>query len=156
MRTRVAAAVPLLFTLLGAVLLACGGTGAPGAGGAAVDAPGPCPPPDIAMDGAVDIEARCRRILAIADARLGPLHVPITEVEVRWNVCPPGARCRFIQLSQGWVMYRFWVGDPVMIHVTAPVENNMVLDELVAGEPEPLPGWLLEQLGWGGQNSEGG
>jgi hypothetical protein len=122
---------------------ACGG--ASGAGVAAGQ-PGLCPPPDVEMPGAVDVAARCKHVIAVADERLGLLHWPVSEVQVRWTLCPPGARCRFLQLRQAWVIYRFWAGDPVMIHVGPPQEGVDLTDDLVADAPEPLPAWLAEEL----------
>ena len=112
----------------------------------APDVNGACPPPDFAFNGAVDVVAHCRRVLGVADARLGLLHWPVTDVRVRWSLCPPGARCVFLQFNQGWVIYRFAVGDPAMIHVGPRLENDVVVEELVADAPEPLPDWLLEEL----------
>ena len=132
------------------ILAACAGTS-----GAAVAEPDSlCPPPDIEMDGAIDVAARCQLVLSLADARLGILHWPITHVDVRWNICPPGARCRFLALTQAWVIYQFSIGDPVMIHVrTRPGVEDMN-EALVAGEPEPLPDWLLEELQAGKPTSQ--
>ncbi len=130
-----------LALLLAGLLAACGGSSAAGADESAV-----CPPPDVAMPGAVDIVARCERVISVADERLGLLHWPVSSVQVRWNLCPPGARCLFLQLRQAWVIYRFWAGDPVMIHVGPPLAGVDLTDDLVADAPEPLPAWLVEEL----------
>ena len=130
------------FALLFAGLLAaCGGSLAAGADESAV-----CPPPNIEMPGAVDIVARCERVIAVADEQLGLLHWPVSNVQVRWNLCPPGARCVFLQLRQAWVIYRFWAGDPVMIHVGPRLAGVDLTDDLVADAPEPLPDWLVQEL----------
>jgi hypothetical protein len=47
-------------------------------------------------------------------------------------------------LHEGWVVYEFWSGDPVMVHVGAAFVGDVMTHEFVAGEPEPLPDWLLE------------
>ena len=108
-------------------------------------APDPaCPPPDIEMRGAIDLVARCERFLSVANARLGTLHWPVTDVELRWSLCPPNARCAFVQLRQAWVIYRFSLGDPVMIHVGPRLAGNVIVEDLVAGAPEPLPAWLRD------------
>jgi hypothetical protein len=98
------------------------------------------------MPGAVDIAARCQLVIAVADERLGLLHWPVSNVQVRWNLCPPGARCAFLQLRQAWVIYRFWAGDPVMIHVAPRLAGVDLTDDLVADAPEPIPQWLAEEL----------
>jgi hypothetical protein len=126
----------------GMLLAACGGT----SGAAVADPETLCPPPDVQMDGAIDVAARCQLVLSRADARLGLLHWPVTQVDVRWNICPPGARCAFLQLSQAWVIYQFSIGDPVMIHVRSTAGGVDMNEELVADDPEPLPDWLLEEL----------
>ena len=138
-RTTRAASLLLLAALLGA----CGGAAGRGA---AVDARALCPPPDFEIQGAVDVAARCRHIVALADERLGLLHWPVSDVDLRWNICPPGARCVFLQLNQAWVIYRFSFGDPVMIHVRQRTGGNGIADDFVADAPEPLPDWLLEEL----------
>ena len=129
---------------LALVLAGCGGASAAADG---PDPNGPCPPPDVEIRGAFDIDGRCRQLLAAADARLGVLHWPVTEVDVRWTICPPNARCAaFVQFGQAWVIYRFIAGDPVMIHVGPRFENDMMVEEVVADAPEPLPEWLLAEL----------
>jgi hypothetical protein len=128
--------------VVGMLLAGCGGT----SGAAVADPDTLCPPPDIEMDGAIDVAARCQLVLSLADARLGVLHWPVTEVDVRWNLCPPGARCAFLPLSQAWVIYQFSIGEPVMIHVRSTPDVVEMTDELIAGDPEPLPDWLLEEL----------
>lgn len=139
---RLPALVGVALVLAGAVIAGCGGAG----GAAAVDGEVLCPPPDFAIDGAVDVAARCRQMVAVADERLGLLHWPITNVDVRWNVCPPGARCRFLQLSQAWVLYWFSNGEPLMIHVHPRAQGDVGGIDLVAEAPEPLPDWLLKEL----------
>lgn len=125
------------------LLAACAGT----SGASVADPAVLCPPPNFEIDGAVDVEARCQRVVALADERLGVLHWPVADVDVRWNLCPPNARCAFLQLSQAWVIYRFSIGDPLMIHVRpSAADGDFMVDNLVAGDPEPLPGWLLEEL----------
>ena len=137
-RRRLACAAVLLATLL----VGCGT-----AAGDDAEAPDPaCPPPDIEMRGAIDIVARCQRVLSIANARLGSLHWPVTDVEVRWNLCPTGGRgCNVVQLSQAWVIYRFSVGDPTMINVGPRLDGDGIVDDLVAGAPEPVPDWLRDE-----------
>lgn len=133
-----------LVALLCGVVVACG-TPTGGAGDPEWDAL--CPPPDFPIEGAVDVAARCRSVLAVADDRLGLLHWPVSSAKVRWNICPPNARCvEFVQLSQAWVVYRFWFGDPVMIHVKPPTGGDLMGGEFVADAPEPVPAWLLDEL----------
>lgn len=128
--------------VVGMLLAACGGT----SGAAVADPDSLCPPPDIEMDGAIDVAARCQLVLSLADARLGVLHWPVTEVDVRWNLCPPGARCALMPLSQAWVIYQFSIGEPVMINVRSTPDVVEMSDALIAGDPEPLPDWLVEEL----------
>jgi hypothetical protein len=129
---------------LALTIAACGGASAL-AGGPAANIP--CPPPDVEIRGAVDIDAQCRRLLAAADARLGVLHWPVSRVSVRWTICPPNARCAMVvQFGQAWVIYEFVAGDPVMIHVGPRFVEDVVVEELFANAPEPLPDWLLAEL----------
>ena len=137
-------------------LTGCGGAVAPadaeGPADDPVNAPAAapndaCPPPNVEIAGALDIIAECRRMIALADARLGLMHWPVTDVTLRWSLCPPNARCLFMQFRQAWVVYRFLVGEPAMIHIrpSEPMGAVMV-SEYVADAPEPVPDWLIEQI----------
>jgi hypothetical protein len=110
---------------------------------------GPCA---VASPVVVGDPSLCLKAISLAEARLGWLHWPITSTTFRSNLCPPNARCAFAA-SQGWVIFTFWTGDPVMVHV-APAGDIALLGEagvgaagLIAGDPEPLPDWLLDELG---------
>ncbi len=88
----------------------------------------------------------CTSAVALANARLGWLHWPVTSTAFRTSMCPPNARCRFPGDSQGWVIFTFAVGDPVMIHVGPTNVGGAIAAGLVAGDPEPLPDWLLQEM----------
>jgi hypothetical protein len=88
----------------------------------------------------------CDLAIALADQRLGWLHWPVSTVQVRLSLCPPNARCVAGLSNQAWVVYEFWFGDPVMVHVQPRIEGDMVTDDYFAGEVEAPPDWLLEEL----------
>lgn len=97
----------------------------------------------------------CERAIALAEARLGWLHWPVASTRFRASMCPPNARCLAASGDEGWVIFEFTVGDPVMIRVGPPIVGNVVdLSRLVAGDPEPLPDWLREELDGTGDPSE--
>ena len=92
----------------------------------------------------------CQKALTLAEASLG-IHAPITSTRFRMDMCPPNARCAFGIGAQGWVIFTFAFGPPRMVFVAPPdpVDDQSV--ELVARGPEPLPDWLLEELGLDGE-----
>lgn len=69
----------------------------------------------------------------------GWLHWPVTSVRFMTGMCPPFARCGPTRPDQGWVVFTFSIGDPSMVHVTTDEGGA-----LIAGDPEALPEWLLE------------
>ena len=122
----------------------------------AVDLPADAnPPADPCQFGAALFDvgpvALCQKAVALATARLGVLHWPITSTRFRTNLCPPNARCdlRFPELVEGWVIFTFTAGDPVMIHVGPPTNVGAPPNVLVVGDPEPLPDWLREEIAAG-------
>ena len=127
-------------------LAACGGPAAAPANEASViDPMNPCAD---AQGGAVvfgdnPVVLECSRAIEIANSRLGLVHWPVGSIEFRRSMCPPNARCA-LGLHEGWVVYEFWFGDPLMIRVGAVFVGDVMTREFVAGEPEPLPDWLLE------------
>lgn len=132
--------------LVGAAILAgCGGQ-APTGGAAGPDPTDPCAILAARDDNIVDPTTQCREAVALANARLGWLHWPVSSIEYRLDMCPPNARCASAVGTQGWVIYSFWSGDPIMVHVGSVVVGDMTTGELVTDEPEPLPAWLLEEL----------
>jgi hypothetical protein len=109
---------------------------------------GPCA---VASPVVVGDPSLCPKAIALAEARLGWLHWPITTITFRSDLCPPNARCAFVA-NEGWVIFTFWTGDPVMVHV-APAAGIALLGEagvgaagLIAGDPQPVPDWLLDEL----------
>jgi hypothetical protein len=125
---------------------ACGGPKAPPAN--VVTGPDPMNPCADSQGAAVVFGANavvldCARAVEIANTRLGLVHWPIESIEFHRSMCPPNARCR-LGLHEGWVVYEFWSGDPVMIRVGAVFVGDVMSQDFVAGEPEPLPDWLLE------------
>jgi hypothetical protein len=88
----------------------------------------------------------CQRAIEVADARLGWLHLPVSSVEYRTDVCPPNARCRF-DADSAWILYTFMNGDRTMIHVARVLVGDEPIGDFAAGEPEPLPDWLLDEAG---------
>jgi hypothetical protein len=132
--------------LLGVAILAgCGGQASTGAA-AAADPTNPCAGLAAQDDNVFDPIAQCDQVLALANARLGWLHWPVSSIRYRRDLCPPNARCAFAMGAQGWVIYTFWSGDPVMVHVGPRILGDVVTGELAADQPEPLPDWLLEEL----------
>jgi hypothetical protein len=137
-RTR-ARKASLPVALLGAILLA-GCAAAPDAGQAQTD---PCDFGAIVFDVGPAI---CSDAVALAEARLGWLHWPVASTRFRPDVCPPFARCPANLGNEGWVIFTFSIGEPSMIHVGPPDPTLGIGAALVAGEPQPLPDWLRDEL----------
>ena len=134
----------ILGLLLATVLAsACGSATVPADTAAAADHVSPTDPCAESRDRADTI---CPTAIALANARLGWLHWPVTSTTFRVSLCPRNARCAWVPGGQGWVVFTFWIGDPVMIHVGPPEAGSGVMAELTAGEPEPLPDWLLGEM----------
>ena len=51
--------------------------------------------------------ALCQAAVDLATARLGPLHWPITSITFLLQICPPNARCRAPDETDGWVIFQF-------------------------------------------------
>jgi hypothetical protein len=85
----------------------------------------------------------CSTAVALATARLGWLHGPITSTTFRASICPPNARCARVIDAGGWVIFTFAFGDPVMIHVGLGETTDAGFG---AGEPEPVPDWLIDEI----------
>jgi hypothetical protein len=86
----------------------------------------------------------CEDAIALAQARLGWLHWPVTSMTFRRDMCPPNARCAIvagIDRGEGWGIFTFSIGDPSMIHISR--DANGVL---IPGNPESPPDWLKEEL----------
>ena len=92
--------------------------------------------------------AICTDAVAVAKARLGWLHWPVTSVKFRSSLCPPFGRCRanIGNVTESWVIFTFSFGDPQMIHVAPPDSGAGIDTALVAGDPEPVPDWLRDEL----------
>ena len=88
----------------------------------------------------------CPQALTLAEASLG-IHAPTTSVGFRTSMCPPNARCAAPAAGQGWVIFTFVVGPPRMVYVGPPDPVDDQARPLVARGPEPLPDWLLEEMG---------
>lgn len=132
--SRLAATVLALGLLAGG----CGATRDDAAGACADNGPFPVP--------AGVQQLTCLQAIEVASARLGWLHAPVTSMEVRWDMCPPFARCFAIAgRTNAWVIFTFSFGDPSMVHVGQP-EGGPAGAGFVAGDPEPLPDWLLDEL----------
>jgi hypothetical protein len=128
------------------IVAGCGGGGpAPAGDQAAADPMNPCvgETSDSSVDAGM-IPLTCDLAIDLANERLGWLHWPVTAIEFHRSLCPPNARCAF-PVRQGWVMFSFWSGDPVMIHVGPVLEGDVETARFTAGEPEPPPDWLLEE-----------
>jgi hypothetical protein len=96
-----------------------------------------------------EFHGRCEEAIAIANARLGWLHWPITSTEIRDALCGPNMRCAMLLVPgvRSWVIFQFMVGGPVMVHVHLQEQNGEAVgDVLVADAPEPLPEWLLNEI----------
>jgi len=93
--------------------------------------------------------ALCAKAIELAAARLGVVHWPITSVTFRLQLCPPNARCAAPgdEPNEGWVIFTFTAGPPVMVHVGPSQLFGVVNGGLTAGDPEPVPGWLLAEIG---------
>jgi hypothetical protein len=136
---------PRILGLLLAVVLAsaCGSATVPAGTAAAADHFAPTGPCAEFRDWTTTI---CPQAIAVADARLGWPHWPVTSTSFRPSMCPPNARCAFVGENQGWVIFTFAVGDPMMIHVGPTIVGGANAAGLVAGDPEPLPDWLLQEM----------
>jgi hypothetical protein len=89
----------------------------------------------------------CPNAIAVANARLGLLHWPVTSTQFRASLCPPNARCALVLAPHDtWVIFTFSIGDPVMIRIGPPEIANAPPGFLVAGNPESPPEWILEEL----------
>jgi hypothetical protein len=130
----------LLVTIL---VSACGSATAPAGTAAAAHEMPPTDPCAEFRDWGSTI---CPQAIALANARLGWLHWPVTSTSFRTTMCPPNARCAFPGENQGWVIFTFAVGDPVGIHVGPANVGGASAAGLVAGDPEPLPDWLLQEM----------
>jgi hypothetical protein len=53
--------------------------------------------------------------------------------------CPPDARCAAPLRAGGWVLFRFIIGDPVIVYVHR-ADSGV---GFVAEPPEPAPDYLL-------------
>jgi len=96
---------------------------------------------DPACTGWDDVSGRqlCEQAIALANARIGWLHWPITTTEFGFGApCPANARCAVVIPNGGWVVFHFWFGDPVMVAVSPTGTGG----GLIAGDPQPLPEWL--------------
>jgi hypothetical protein len=103
------------------------------------DTANPCEFGAVAFDvGPVDL---CEQAIALAEARLGWLHWPITSVRFRQDMCPPNARCVALARTEAWVVFTFSMGDPSMVHLVADATGA-----LSALNPESPPDWLLEEI----------
>jgi hypothetical protein len=144
-RTDVRQAMSMKRLMVG-LLIASIALAACSAGGQAVDTTdgvvGPCAA-DPVGEGRV---LSCPLAVDLAGRKLGWLHWPVTATDFRWSLCPPNARCPFLPQDQGWVIFRFWAGDPVMIHVGRVDLGDIEAGPFVANDPEPLPDWLLEEI----------
>lgn len=126
-----------LVSILVAALLVVG-CSSPAADGSA--AANPACPAQIGDDAA----KFCPQIVTVATASLGVRQFIVTSTTYARSVCPPNARCRFSLPNEGVVIFTFMLGDPVMVHVGP--NNPEVANDLLAGEPEPLPDWLIDEL----------
>jgi hypothetical protein len=137
-------AITVLVTAL--ALGGCGSAAAPGPSGK-----DPCSE-DLVNDALVDPVAPCREAMQLADAELGLIHAPVSRVRVRSDMCPPNARCALSDLRNvHWVIYEFWFGAPRMVYVGPPDQVDDQSKLLDARAPEPLPEWLLDELGLRGE-----
>jgi hypothetical protein len=134
------AAIAVLALALGAA--GCGGVSAPGPSGG-----DPCDPAGLVGDPSFDPVALCREAIQLADAELGLVHAPVARVRVRSDMCPPGARCLAPVGVEHWVIYEYWFGPPRMVYVGPPDPVDDQSLPLDARGPEPLPDWLLDELG---------
>lgn len=83
----------------------------------------------------------CKQAVALAQARIGWLHWPITSTHFATSLCPPNARCRFVlDQTEGWVVFTFSIGDPSMVLITT--DSNGILN---AADQKPVPKWLLDE-----------
>ena len=121
----------------------CGGSTAKGPDGA-----DPCDPPQLDDDPLFDPVATCRQVIQLADTQLGLVHAPVSRVHVRFEMCPQGARCLArVPTGERWVIYQFWSGPPRMVYVGPPDPVDDQSQRFVARPLEPVPDWLLEELG---------
>lgn len=114
---------------------------------------GACTPTSKSLDGQAMVgpcdrgPEQCLQAVALAEARLGALHWPISSVNYRLGLCGPGMRCAEVdEREHGWVIFTFWIGDPVMINVRSERQADGEGFELVAHDPEPVPDWVVRIL----------
>ena len=91
--------------------------------------------------------ALCQEAVKLALARLGPTQAPLTSVTFRLDICAPNERCAAPPQNEGWVIFTFAFGPPLMVHV-GPAGADLGLDgPLTAEAPQPLPAWLAAEIG---------
>ena len=90
----------------------------------------------------------CRRALPVAIDRLGFWHWPISTADYRSTVCSSDRRCLLFLggTDQGWLIFTFWVGDPVMVNVHSQRQADGEGFELVAEMPQAVPAPLLVEI----------
>ena len=136
-RIRILGLVLITFVAVG-----CGSTN----GGSAVSATGRA-----TCAGDEQTVSVCRRALPIAIDRLGFWHWPISTADYRSTICTSNGRCLLAAggLDQGWLIFTFWVGDPVMVNVQSQRQSDGEGFELVAEVPQPVPDVLLTEISGG-------
>jgi hypothetical protein len=125
--------------LITVAVLALASASACGAAPTGASASNPCDFGAVVFD--VGPAALCEEAIAVAEARLGWLHWPITSKRFRLDMCPPNARCLPPLQNEAWVIFTFSSGDPTMVHVLADATGA-----LSALNPEAPPDWLLLEL----------
>jgi hypothetical protein len=88
----------------------------------------------------------CQKAIELAIERLGPLHWPITSIHFILSLCPPGAPCAAPTEKEGWVIFTFTAGLPIMVHVGPAGAIAGVDGPLIPDAPQEVPGWLAAQL----------
>ena len=128
------------------LLVLSGCAGSAGTAGSAVSATGRA-----TCAGDEQTAKLCRRALPIAIDRLGVWHWPISTADFRSSTCTSNVRCRLAQgdTDQGWLIFTFWVGDPVMVNIQSQRQADGEGFELVAELPQPVPAPLLEEISGG-------
>jgi hypothetical protein len=82
----------------------------------------------------------CPVAVDLATAKVAVLPGTISAVEFHVGVlCPPNARCRQVT-DHGTVVFWFVGVRPLMVPITHQEPGGYV-----AGEPQALPGWLVDQ-----------
>ena len=94
----------------------------------------------------------CQNAIGLAIARLGIVHWPVTSISFRLDLCPPGAPCAAPSMQDGWVIFTFTTGLPVMVHVGPVVPGVGVDGPLIAGPVQEVPEWLAAEVKSAGQN----